>query len=173
MLRNQHYGADRIGLWCPSSDRLAAFRVYVAITLRGLLGAMFVGFAGALIGGVPARAQDDAATIALPTRVDPSTEQLLIGVEGSTTVPLVFRTNPSVPFVAVHVDLPDGSGRDLQTLVDTAAPTSLSPSSHPHRHGFRSEARRQFFRAIRKQDRHWSRRVRDVSPSARSTSQNR
>jgi len=38
---------------------------------------------------------------------------------GATTVPLVFRTNPSVPFVAVHIDLPDGSGRDLQTLVDT------------------------------------------------------
>lgn len=38
---------------------------------------------------------------------------------GATTVPLVFRTNPSVPFVAVHIDLPDASGRDLQTLVDT------------------------------------------------------
>lgn len=38
---------------------------------------------------------------------------------GATSVPLVFRSNPSVPFVAVHVDLPDGSGRDLQTLVDT------------------------------------------------------
>src|SRR5947199_144370 len=34
-------------------------------------------------------------------------------------VPLIFRTNPRVPFVAVHVDLPDGSGRDLQTVVDT------------------------------------------------------
>jgi hypothetical protein len=38
---------------------------------------------------------------------------------GATTVPLVFRTNLSVPFVAVHIDLPDGSGRDVQTLVDT------------------------------------------------------
>lgn len=38
---------------------------------------------------------------------------------GATTVPLIFYTNPSVPFVAVHIDLPDGSGRDLRTLVDT------------------------------------------------------
>jgi hypothetical protein len=38
---------------------------------------------------------------------------------GSISVPLVFRTNPSVPFVAAHVDLPDGSGRDLQIVVDT------------------------------------------------------
>jgi hypothetical protein len=36
-------------------------------------------------------------------------------------VPLVFRTNPSVAFVSVHVDLADGSGRDLQTVVDTGA----------------------------------------------------
>ena len=200
---------------------------------RSLGGVMLVGFTAALIAGVPAKAQDDAATITLPTRVDPSTEQLLIGVDapggrlwcsldtgfsalvaidrtkarrigiveaagkptpdgnrpfhgdgsaavtlqvgpitmrdrpvivrdfspeapdmdcvmgaallrarviefdyaaarvqlhaaagfnsppGSTTVPLVFRTNPSVPFVAVHIDLPDGGGRDLQIVVDT------------------------------------------------------
>jgi len=41
------------------------------------------------------------------------------GPSGSATVPLVFRTNPSVPFVATHVDMPDGSGRDLQIVVDT------------------------------------------------------
>lgn len=196
---------------------------------------MLIGFAAVLIAGVQTKAQDDAATITLPTRVDPSTEQLLIGVDApggrlwcsldtgfsalvaidrtkatrigiveaagkptpdgnrpfrgdgsatvtlqvgpitmrdqpvimrdfspqapdmdcvmgaallrarviefdyaaarvqlhaatgfasppaATTVPLVFRTNPSVPFVALHVDLADGSGRDLQTLVDTGA----------------------------------------------------
>ncbi|HWC20340.1 MAG TPA: hypothetical protein VG498_25215, partial [Terriglobales bacterium] len=38
---------------------------------------------------------------------------------GATKVPLVFRSNPSVPFVAVHVDLPDGTDRELQTVVDT------------------------------------------------------
>ncbi len=38
---------------------------------------------------------------------------------GASTVPLIFRTNPSVPFVPVHVDLADGSSRDLQTVVDT------------------------------------------------------
>jgi predicted aspartyl protease len=38
---------------------------------------------------------------------------------GAATVPLIFRTNPSVPFVSVHVDLADGSSRDLQTVVDT------------------------------------------------------
>jgi hypothetical protein len=38
---------------------------------------------------------------------------------GAGKVPLIFRSNPSVPFVAVHVDLPEGGGRDLQTVVDT------------------------------------------------------
>ena len=38
---------------------------------------------------------------------------------GASKVPLIFRTNPKVPFVTVHVDLPDGTGRDLQTVVDT------------------------------------------------------
>jgi hypothetical protein len=232
---NQHKGTGRMGLWWPSGGRLAASGVYVAMTLRGLGGMMLIGFAAALIAGVQAKAQDDAATTTLPTRVDPSTEQLLIGVDApggrlwcsldtgfsalvaidrtqarrmgiveaagkptpdgnrpfqgdgsatatlqvgpitmgdqpvivrdfspqapdmdcvmgaallrarviefdyatarvqlhaatgfaappdATTVPLVFRTNPSVPFVAVHVELPDGSGRDLQTVVDTGA----------------------------------------------------
>jgi predicted aspartyl protease len=40
---------------------------------------------------------------------------------GASSVPLIFRTNPSVPFVSVHVDFPDGNGRDLQTVVDTGA----------------------------------------------------
>lgn len=83
MLKKQHARSDAIGLWCPSSDRLAAFRVYVAMRLRGLGGVMLVGFAAALIAGVPARAQDDAASITLPTRVDSSTEQLLIGVDAA------------------------------------------------------------------------------------------
>ena len=219
LLQNQHY----------------QLRVCGAMTLRCLGRVMLAGFATALIGGVPAMAQDEPATIALPTRVDSSTEQLLIAVDvaggrlwcsldtgfsalvaidrtkakrlgivetagkltpdgnrpfqgdgsasatlrvgpitmrdqpvivrdlstqvpdmdcvmgaallrshviefdyasariklhtaagfapppGATIVPLVFRTNPSVPFVALHVDLPDGTGRDLQTVIDTGA----------------------------------------------------
>lgn len=235
MLKTQHYRPDSTGLLCPSLDPLAAFRVYVAMRVRGLGGVLLVGFAATLIAGVQAMAQENPATITLPTKVDPSTEQLLIGVDaaggrlwcgldtgfsalvaidrmkakrvgiveapgqptpdgdrpfrgdgsakvnlrvgpivmndrpvivrdlpkqvpdmdcimgaallrarviefdyaagrvqlhaatgfasppGAATVPLVFRTNPSVPFVAVHLELPDGSGRDLQTLVDTGA----------------------------------------------------
>jgi hypothetical protein len=235
MLKNQHNQPDHIGLRLSPSDHLVAFRVCVARAWRGLGAVMLVTFAAAIVAGVPATAQDDAATIALPTRIDPSTEQLLIGVDavgarlwcsldtgfsalvaidrtkarrigileaagqptpdgnppfrgdGSATVtlqvgpitmrnqpvivrdfstsapdmdcimgaallrarviefdyaaarvqlhaaagfasppraskvPLAFRTNPSVPFVAVHVDLPDGSSRDLQTVVDTGA----------------------------------------------------
>ena len=215
--------------------RIRESRQRVMKALRGLLlgFAMFTSwFATALIADVQAKSQDEA-TITLPTRVDPSTEQLLIGVDapggrlwcsldtgfsalvsidrtkarrmgiveaagkptpdgnspfrgdgsatvtlqvgpitmrdqpvivrdfspqapdmdcivgaallrthviefdyaagrvqlhaaagftsppGATTVPLVFYTNTSVPFVAAHVDLPDGSGRDLQILVDT------------------------------------------------------
>ncbi|HKR32473.1 MAG TPA: hypothetical protein VJT08_18465 [Terriglobales bacterium] len=52
---------------------------------------------------------------------------------GATAVPLIFRSNPAVPFVLVHIDLPDGSGRDLQTLVDTGctyfALAVVSPTS--------------------------------------------
>ena len=29
---------------------------------------------------------------------------------GATAVPLIFRSDPAVPFVLVHIDLPDGSG---------------------------------------------------------------
>jgi hypothetical protein len=231
MLKTQHRRSDGLALL---SNRLAPFRLYVAMMLRGLAGVMFIGLAAAIVAGVPAKGQDDA-TIPLPTRVDSSTEQLLIGVDAAggrlwcsldtgfsalvsidrtkagrmgivesvgqptpdgnrpfrgdgratvtlrvgpitmreqavivrdfstsapdmdcvmgaavlrarviefdyaagriqlyatagfhpppdaSKVPLVFRTNPSVPFVAVHVDLPDGSGRDLQTVVDTGA----------------------------------------------------
>jgi hypothetical protein len=38
---------------------------------------------------------------------------------GSTAVPLIFRTNLNVPFVRVRVELPDGTIRELQTVLDT------------------------------------------------------
>jgi hypothetical protein len=34
-------------------------------------------------------------------------------------VPLIFRTDPNVPFVEVGLDLPDGTQQQLQTVVDT------------------------------------------------------
>jgi len=34
-------------------------------------------------------------------------------------VPLIFRDNPSVPFVQVQVELPDGTKRDIRTVLDT------------------------------------------------------
>lgn len=40
---------------------------------------------------------------------------------GSTTVPLIFRSNPNVPFVRVRVELPDGTAEEVQTVVDTGA----------------------------------------------------
>ena len=40
---------------------------------------------------------------------------------GSTAVPLIFRTNPNVPFVHVRVEFADGSRQEVQTVVDTGA----------------------------------------------------
>ena len=38
---------------------------------------------------------------------------------GSTSVPLIFRTNVNVPFVRVRVELVDGTEQEVQTVVDT------------------------------------------------------
>ena len=38
---------------------------------------------------------------------------------GAVAVPLIFRTNPNVPFVQVGVELPDGTRQQLQTVLDT------------------------------------------------------
>jgi predicted aspartyl protease len=40
---------------------------------------------------------------------------------GAAAVPLVFRTNPTVPFVRLALTLPDGTRQELQTVVDTGA----------------------------------------------------
>jgi hypothetical protein len=40
---------------------------------------------------------------------------------GSIAVPLIFRTNPNVPFVRVNVTLPDGTEQQAQVVVDTGA----------------------------------------------------
>jgi hypothetical protein len=40
---------------------------------------------------------------------------------GAVSVPLILRTNPSVPFVRVSLKFPDGTGQELQTVVDTGA----------------------------------------------------
>jgi hypothetical protein len=40
---------------------------------------------------------------------------------GAVEVPLIFRTNPNVPFVQVGLELPDGTRQQLQTVVDTGA----------------------------------------------------
>ncbi len=40
---------------------------------------------------------------------------------GTEVVPLLFRTNPSVPYVDILMTLPDGSGQPLQVVPDTGA----------------------------------------------------
>src|SRR5215469_5755221 len=80
MLKNQHRFAGPIEF---ATDRLASPCVYLAIALRGFGAVMVVGFIASLIASVPVKAQDDVATIKLPTRVDPSTEQLLIAVDAA------------------------------------------------------------------------------------------
>jgi hypothetical protein len=40
---------------------------------------------------------------------------------GTVTVPLVFRTNPSVPYVDIQMTLPDGSTLPLHVVPDTGA----------------------------------------------------
>jgi hypothetical protein len=37
----------------------------------------------------------------------------------AVTIPLIFRSNPNVPFVRVDLELPDGVRHQLQTVVDT------------------------------------------------------
>src|SRR5258708_7864429 len=55
--------------------------IFAAIVLITSAGGMPAQSRGPSEPGAPARAQDDVATIALPARVDSSTEQLLIGVD--------------------------------------------------------------------------------------------
>jgi hypothetical protein len=64
---------------------------------------------------------------------------------GSTAVPLIFRTNPNVPFVRARLELADGTEQEVQTVVDTGtayyALALVAPASTKARGGVVSAPR--------------------------------